>query len=183
LLSWTWRRKNRKKTNTKQCKIKRAQAAHIERHESQERRQKRERERERRERESRGREGERGEVCIATTDGIVCPSGTDGEKTHTRTDWGTDWGRDGRTDGRTEKKEGRKEGEQKTEILFLSPFLSCKRICVKGTHRLRRSFFEWMDDWMHGRKKKGTLTDSTFFLTYATKVSSKTNPKNKNSPK
>jgi hypothetical protein len=38
----------------------------------------------------REREGERGEVCIAARDGIVCPSGTDGEKTHTRTDWGTD---------------------------------------------------------------------------------------------
>jgi len=50
---------------------------------------KREREGGERERETREtREG--GEVCIATTDGIVSPSGTDGEKTHTRTDWGTD---------------------------------------------------------------------------------------------
>jgi len=47
------------------------------------------RERGERERETRERR-EGGEVCIATTDGIVSPSGTDGEKTHTRTDWGTD---------------------------------------------------------------------------------------------
>jgi hypothetical protein len=82
-----------------------------------------------------------------------------------RTDGRMDGRTDGRMDGRTDGKEGRKEGKEKkkTEMLFLSPLVWCKRICVWfGSHRLRRSFLSgWMIGCTEG-KRKGTLTDSTF---------------------
>jgi hypothetical protein len=81
-----------------------------------------------------------------------------GRRKNTHTDGLRDGLRKGRTDGRERRKEGRKEGEQKTEILFLSPFLWCKRICVVWLSPTQTVILEWMDDWMHGKeKRKGTL--------------------------
>ncbi len=82
-----------------------------------------------------------------------------GRRKNTHTDGLGDGLTEGRTDGRERRKEGRKEGEEKTEILFLSAFLWCKRICAFGFSPTQTVILlEWMDDWMHGgRKKEGNL--------------------------